>query len=202
MEEKTMIEEIRNVRKVKEDEREYFERLLLKKQKKKKTSSRVKLKCGIYARKSQEDKRDTSLNAQINYCKTLISTCDTLELVEIYQEDDVSGMWDDRAEFQKLIKDVKDEVIDVIVVYKWDRFSRKSSDMQDYYMKVISYNGYVLAGDSSYVIDNATALYHMQMAWTDNEKQARETAENTMNSFMGNFYDKNTYLARKTASRV
>ena len=124
-------DEISFDRVVKDDELRYLKQLLNKKQKQKKTKDRVKLKCAIYARKSQEDKKDLSLNAQINYCRAIIDSCDILELSNIYQEDDVSGMWDNRTEFQKMIQDVRDQVIDVIIVYKWHRFSRKVSDMEN-----------------------------------------------------------------------
>lgn len=189
-------DEISFDRVVKDDELRYLKQLLNKKQKQKKTKDRVKLKCAIYARKSQEDKKDLSLNAQINYCRAIIDSCDILELSNIYQEDDVSGMWDNRTEFQKMIQDVRDQVIDVIIVYKWHRFSRKVSDMENYYLEIIKYNGYLLSGDALYVVDTATALSNIITTWANNEFHARETAENTMNAFIKNFNDKKVYLAR------
>lgn len=191
-----MIEITCSDRIIRMEEKDLLIKLLEKKQKQKKTSHIVKLRCGIYARKSQEDTKDTSLNAQINYCKKIIDSCDILECVEIYQEDNVSGMWDDRKEFQKMVCDIKNQVIDIVVCYKWNRFSRKTSDAERYYQEIVSNNGYIITGDSLMIIDSAQALYFQTMLWANEEYQARLAAETTMQHIMQNLETTNKYIAR------
>ena len=172
-------------RKVSQDEYVYLELMLSKKRLKKSTSNLNALRCAVYARKSQEDTKATSLPTQIEYCKELISTCNLLEYKETYQEDDVSGMFtDNRSEFNRMIDDVKSGKIDVIVCYKWDRFSRKLSDIQNYYEMILKCNGYVLAGDSIQVIDAANKLFIQQIFWSNAEYQARTSAERTITTMI------------------
>lgn len=53
-------------------EDECFRRMLETRSKRASTKGITKLRCAIYARKSQEDTKDTSLSAQITYCTDLI----------------------------------------------------------------------------------------------------------------------------------
>ncbi|MBQ9519848.1 MAG: recombinase family protein [Acholeplasmatales bacterium] len=170
---------------------------MLTKKNAKRKSKLTKLRCGVYARKSQEDERDTSLDTQINYCKQLINSTLMLEYVDTYQEDNKSGMWDDRPEFQRAISDIESNTIDVIVCYKWDRFARKQSDTQNYYHRVIAANGYVLAGDATLVIEDATTLFMQQQFWAMEEYQARTSAERTFTT-MCNEASKGKYMAGET----
>lgn len=173
-----------NYRKLRQDELENLKAVLKKRNIKRKGNSLTALRCAIYARKSQKDEKDLSLPSQIEYCKSLIDNCELLEFKATYQEDNKSGMSDNRPQFQAMIKSLKDKEIDVVVVYKWDRFARRSSDAQNYYNEVVKSGGAVIAGDSVVVVDSAQSLYFQQIMWANSEYQARTVAENTIDKMI------------------
>ena len=84
----------------------------------------------IYARKSEEDIKDTSLKAQIEMCKEEIDKCPYLQLISykegIFQDDDKSGMFTSkRTDFNELRTLVEQGQVKVIVVYSTDRLARR-----------------------------------------------------------------------------
>lgn len=167
-------------RRLREDELDLLRGMIKKRNTKRSNPQITRLRCAIYARKSQEDTKDTSLSTQIVYCKSLIDGCDLLEHTLTYQEDNKSGMWASRPQFQAMIKAIQEKEVDVVIVYKWDRFARKSSDAQNYYADVVEAGGTVIAGDSVVVVNSASTLYMQQMMWANSEYQARSTAERTI----------------------
>lgn len=86
--------------------------------------------CGIYARKSKEDRSQEALNVQVEVCQKMIDTYpEYLELKTIYQEDDASGKdIEGREEFKKLLEEAEQGNIRVILVSKWDRLARSAQD--------------------------------------------------------------------------
>ncbi len=92
-----------------------------------------KVSTAIYARKSKEDLSSEALSTQINQCEEFIKQSSKyLKLKKTYQEDNVSGMTiDGRNEFKKLIEAVDDGFIQAVVVSKWDRFSRNTTDLKN-----------------------------------------------------------------------
>lgn len=183
-------------RPIRADEETLLQSLLDKKKKRKKTKDILKLRCGIYARKSKKDISNISLEGQISYCKKMIATSELLEVTKIYQEDDVSGMFDDRKEFQKMISDIKNQAIDIVVCYSWDRFSRSMADVQRYYVQIIKLEGYIISGNSVMIIDSPQSLLFQQILWTQNEFQARQTAKNVMERFIEKIENTDKYLTR------
>lgn len=100
------IEEL-NVRTLRSDEEADLLKVLEKKRENKKYKNLEKLRCAIYARKSQEDTKCTSLITQVNYCRRIIESSTILEFVGSYQEDNRSGMWTDREELQKMMEEFR-----------------------------------------------------------------------------------------------
>ncbi|MBU1142091.1 MAG: recombinase family protein [Firmicutes bacterium] len=92
-----------------------------------------KIPTAIYARKSKEDKSQEALDTQINHCQEFINqSAQHLKLKKVYQEDNVSGMTiDGRKEFKKLIDAIDEGFIKAVLVSKWDRFSRNSTDLKN-----------------------------------------------------------------------
>lgn len=87
------------------------------------------LRAAIYARKSAEDERQTSLPTQIDLCKKLIDSYDFMTLTHTFSEDNVSGMFTDgRKEYLKMMELAEKREIDIIVVMKFDRLSRDLAD--------------------------------------------------------------------------
>ncbi|BCR35198.1 recombinase family protein [Mariniplasma anaerobium] len=93
-----------------------------------------KVTTAIYARKSKEDLSNEALSTQVKQCEDFIDQNKKyLNLKKTYQEDNVSGMTvEGRAEFKKLIEAVDDGFIQAVVVSKWDRFSRNTTDLKNY----------------------------------------------------------------------
>ncbi len=83
----------------------------------------------IYARKSVERENSISFETQIEYCKRMIKPEEQNEKVHIFVDNGYSGSTIDRADFQKMMKMVRQNKIDKIIVYKLDRFTRSISDL-------------------------------------------------------------------------
>ena len=143
------------------------------------------LRCAIYARKSQPDEKDTSLFAQINYCRKLIAKCELLEEVSLYQEDNVSGMWTEkRLEFQKMMEAVEKGDIDVIVCFHSDRLSRDITDSLLSRKRVSKCKAYILEGNDSTIVNDSTSLFIKTINLATQDLFARQSAEKTMNCLL------------------
>jgi site-specific DNA recombinase len=92
------------------------------------------LRCAIYTRKSSEEGLEqdfNSLDAQREACEAFIASQKhegwTI-LPEMYDDGGFSGGTIERPAFQRLLGDVSEGKIDVVVVYKVDRLTRSLSD--------------------------------------------------------------------------
>lgn len=162
-----------------------FEEMLSTRQGRPSTKSLKRLRCAIYARKSQADEKDVSLDAQISYCRDMIERSGLLELTAIFQEDDRSGMsTSKRTEFLRMFEQVCAHEIDVIVVYKWDRFARDRLDAGTYRNIAAQKGVYVLAGDQNVVVEDAASKLVLDILMDFNEYTARDSAEKTKNALV------------------
>lgn len=185
------------VRNIKNEEIQIFEDMLQKLGRKTRTKSIQKLRCAIYARKSSKDETATSLDAQISYCRELIDKCSLLEEKYVFQEDNVSGMWvDKRDEFLKMFELVKKREIDVIVCMAWDRFARKSADLEVYREIACQNQVYVLAGDDAIFVNDSSSKFAQSIMLASNEYFARKYAEKTFNC-LSNLAKKGEYVCGK-----
>jgi len=99
-------------------------------------SDRVKLKrrCAIYTRKSSEEGLEqefNSLHAQREACEAYIASQKSEGWVLVrdqYDDGGISGGTLDRPGLQRLMEDIEDGLVDVVVVYKIDRLSRSLAD--------------------------------------------------------------------------
>ncbi len=93
-----------------------------------------KMRCAIYTRKSTEEGLDmdyNSLDAQRDACHAYISSQKSerwVALRDSYDDGGFSGGTLNRPGVQRLLEDVREGLIDVIVVYKIDRLSRSLAD--------------------------------------------------------------------------
>lgn len=85
------------------------------------------MKIGIYARKSKHDPQSDSVKNQINLCKEY---CNNLVCTSIneYYDDGYTGKNTIRPDFQRLLNDIKNNKIDMILIYKFDRLCRNTKD--------------------------------------------------------------------------
>lgn len=93
-----------------------------------------KLRCAIYTRKSSEEGLDQSFNsldAQREACEAYIVSQASMGWKlhpELYDDGGISGGTMDRPALQRLLCDIKQKKIDVVVVYKIDRLTRSLMD--------------------------------------------------------------------------
>ena len=77
----------------------------------------------IYARYSSDNQREESIEGQIRECQAFAKKND-ITLFEPYIDRALSAKTDNRPEFQRMIRDCKEKLFDMILVWKLDRFSR------------------------------------------------------------------------------
>jgi site-specific DNA recombinase len=94
----------------------------------------TKLRCAIYTRKSSEEGLEqdfNSLDAQREACEAYIASQKHegwTALPQLYDDGGFSGATMERPAFRRLLTDVSEGRIDVVVVYKVDRLTRSLSD--------------------------------------------------------------------------
>ena len=110
------------------------------------SAAKKPLRCAIYTRKSTEDGLEqefNSLDAQREGCAAYIASQKGegwTALQDRYDDGGFSGGNVDRPALQRLINDIKAGKIDVVVVYKLDRFSRSISDFHKLMEVFTQYN--------------------------------------------------------------
>ena len=93
-----------------------------------------KLRCAVYTRKSTEEGLEqefNSLHAQREACEAYIASQRSEGWVlvrERYDDGGFSGGTLERPALQRLLADIEDGLVDVVVVYKIDRLSRSLMD--------------------------------------------------------------------------
>jgi site-specific DNA recombinase len=93
-----------------------------------------KLRCAIYTRKSSEEGLEqefNSLDAQREACSAYIASQRSecwVELANQYDDGGVSGGTLDRPALKRLLADIEQGLVDVVVIYKIDRLSRALMD--------------------------------------------------------------------------
>jgi DNA invertase Pin-like site-specific DNA recombinase len=93
-----------------------------------------KLRCGVYTRKSSEEGLEqefNSLHAQREACEAYIASQRPEGWVLIrdqYDDGGISGGTLERPGLKRLMADIEDGLVDVVVVYKIDRLSRSLAD--------------------------------------------------------------------------
>ncbi|WP_042244704.1 recombinase family protein [Paracoccus sp. PAMC 22219] len=93
-----------------------------------------KLRCGVYTRKSSEEGLEqefNSLHAQREACEAYIASQRSEGWVLVrdqYDDGGISGGTLVRPALQRLLADIDDGLVDVVVVYKIDRLSRSLMD--------------------------------------------------------------------------
>jgi site-specific DNA recombinase len=93
-----------------------------------------KLRCAVYTRKSTEEGLEmefNSLDAQRDACEAYIASQKSegwVELADRYDDGGFSGGTLERPALKRLLADIEDDRVDVVVVYKIDRLSRSLMD--------------------------------------------------------------------------
>lgn len=101
------------------------------------------LPTAIYARKSKEDIKNTSITSQVSRCKEEIDKCPFLQLISfnngVFSDDGLSGMFTRKRESFKTLRDlVRNNKVFVVVVYSYDRLSRSIKDFAEFESEIES----------------------------------------------------------------
>ncbi len=89
----------------------------------------------IYARFSSDNQRDESIDAQIRAIEDYARKND-IQVMGHYIDKARSAMTDNRPEFLRMISESKDNLFDVVLVHKLDRFARNRQDSIGYRMQL------------------------------------------------------------------
>lgn len=113
----------------------------------------------IYARYSSDKQTEQSIDGQIRYC-TQYAKQHNYNLVGSYIDRALSGRYDTRSEFQRMIDDSSKHQFDFIIVWKLDRFARNRYDSAIYKrnlrkigVKVLSATEGIGEGDESIILE-------------------------------------------------
>ena len=84
----------------------------------------------IYARYSSHNQREESIEGQLRECKRYAQD-NGITVVGEYVDRAISGKTDNRASFQKMIRDAEKDRFSMVIVYKLDRSSRSILDFSN-----------------------------------------------------------------------
>lgn len=93
------------------------------------------IKAVVYARYSSHNQREESIEGQIRECQDFASRND-MTIIGEYIDRAISGKTDNRADFQRMIKDSEKGHFQAVIVYAIDRFARNRYDSANYKMRL------------------------------------------------------------------
>ena len=146
-------------------------------------------KAVIYARYSSHSQRDESIEGQLRECHEYAIKNDYI-ILEEYCDKAMTGKNDNRAGFQKMIKDAKNNKFNYVLVYKLDRFARNRYDSA-VYKRELKKNG-VLVYSVLENLDNSPesimmeAMYEIPSSRKKQFKVTREYAETHLDKHLNN----------------
>ena len=89
------------------------------------------MNAAIYARYSSDNQREASIDDQLRICRDYCKQ-KGLTVVCEYHDSALSGLTDNRPDFQRMIRDGERRVFDCLVLYSLDRFARNKYDSATY----------------------------------------------------------------------
>lgn len=114
------------------------------------------MKAVIYARYSSHNQREESIEGQIRECQDFAARND-MTIVGEYIDRAISGKTDNRAEFQRMIRDSERGHFQVVLVYAIDRFARNRYDSAIYKAK-LKKNGVKVFYAKQYIPDTPEGI--------------------------------------------
>ena len=140
----------------------------------------------IYARYSSDNQREESIEGQLRECNDFAKRND-ITIVDSYIDRAFSDTTDRRPAFQKMIKDSAKNMLDVIIVWKLDRFARNRYDSAHYKaqlrkngVKVISANENISEGSEGIILESVLEGMAEYYSADFSEKVIRGLTENAM----------------------
>lgn len=115
----------------------------------------------IYARYSSESQTEQSIEGQLHVCEEYARTHDIL-ILNTYIDRAMTGMNDNRPDFQRMIKDSAKHEWDYILVYKFDRFSRNKYETA-IHKKALKDNGVKVLSATEHIPDSPEGIIFESM---------------------------------------
>lgn len=132
----------------------------------------------VYARQSVEKKNSISIESQIEFCQKAAG-----QELKTYLDCGYSGKNTQRPDFQRLFKDIQDDKIEKLYVYRLDRFSRSVADFGKLWDTLRSHNVEFVSINENF--DTSTpmgrAMLHIIMVFAQLERET--TAERVKDNY-------------------
>lgn len=142
------------------------------------------VRAALYARFSSHNQREESIDAQIRamtkYCED-----NKFTIVKTYADSAQTGTNCKRDEFTKMMSDAENDIFDVIVVHKLDRFSRNLNDSVLFTME-LKKHGIELLSVTENLDDTAEGVLMKTVVQGMNEYYSRNLSRETMKGLMEN----------------
>ena len=110
----------------------------------------------IYARYSSDSQTEQSIEGQLRVCNEYAQNNDILVL-KTYIDRAMTGTNDNRPDFLQMIDDSKRHDFDIVLVYKFDRFSRNKYETTKH-KKTLKDNGVKVVSATEYIPDSPEAI--------------------------------------------
>ncbi len=110
----------------------------------------------VYARYSSDNQSEQSIEGQLRVCNEYAKSNDIV-ILDTYIDRAMTGTNDNRPDFQRMIKDSAKREWDMILVYKFDRFSRNKYETA-MHKKTLKDNGVKVVSATEYIPDSPEAI--------------------------------------------
>ena len=132
----------------------------------------------IYARYSSYGQTEQSIEGQVREC-TDYARINNILIIDSYIDRAMTGTNDNRADFQRMIKDSSKKAWDMVLVYKLDRFSRNKYEMA-IHRKTLKDNGIRLVSVKENIPDSPEGIILESMLEGMAEYYSVELAQKVM----------------------
>lgn len=139
------------------------------------------LRVAIYARKSTEDKSETSIPSQKTECKKFVSKYPELfsnQFNHIYVDENISGLTYNRKGLQQMLDAAKLKEFDVVMVYHHDRLTRDGAHFKQI-DEVLRKNHIEILFGNMYCKRDAMGQYITRLFYSNAEFEVEISAERT-----------------------
>ena len=111
----------------------------------------------IYARYSSDTQTEQSIEGQLRVCNEYAKNNDIL-ILRTYIDRAMTGTNDNRPNFRQMIEDSKKHDFSIVLVYKFDRFSRNKYETTKH-KKTLKDNGVKVVSATEYIPDSPEGLF-------------------------------------------
>ncbi len=110
----------------------------------------------IYCRYSSDNQTEQSIEGQLRVCNEYAKSNDIV-ILDTYIDRAMTGTNDNRPDFQRMIKDSSKRTFQIVLVYKFDRFSRNKYETA-MHKKTLKDNGVKVVSATEYIPDSPEAI--------------------------------------------